>query len=497
MKLANAPWFMARGGLQATTERLRKAEIGSFCLRPSSSPKFKYTLDVRIEQTQNGNAVRSKRISQHTGGLWQFEGEADQGSRSVRMLLATLTSPKLKLPPNFSPRQLSAAKPVYDEVGPGGYDLPGGPSSHPEAFDGTYASLAPEHELYVATLLDLGGPAIVRELAVYEEVQASAFSTQYEAVNYDATGDLYRLAADLAGGVYGVTGDFPEGVDRATYEELGSRQAEIKLKEEAVKKSKAAFEAFPEMFEAQVKLATDKLTEHKSQYDVLFSKWRGSRWLSETAAAHSAIVAKFPVDDDGLHLQPNPWVTDGVKPTSKRYLIRLLEAYTALEGSGQDADPATTGVADGIASTCHEIAAAIGAEKLRFEMGPAKGKDRVFEKSLATGGRFDKIRDYARGMFVVDDLAAFPRVLHAIADRAGPGFEPIRAKNRLDPGWNAIAGYRDYQLLIRSAAGWIVELQVIPAETYKLKSELGHSSYAKYRFIVDAARRARAASVAR
>ena len=51
------------------------------------------------------------------------------------------------------------------------------------------------------------------------------------------------------------------------------------------------------------------------------------------------------------------------------------------------------------------------------------------------------------------------------------------------------------QVLARAGAvGWIVEVQVIPGDMYELKTNLGHAGYAKYRFILEACRRARARS---
>ena len=88
---------------------------------------------------------------------------------------------------------------------------------------------------------------------------------------------------------------------------------------------------------------------------------------------------------------------------------------------------------------------------------------------------------------------ATPRVVQRLLECRE--FELVRAKNRLDPDHAAheSAGYRDCQLLARVAGTqWIVEIQVIPGEMYTLKSTLGHAGYAKYRFILEACRRAAA-----
>ena len=54
------------------------------------------------------------------------------------------------------------------------------------------------------------------------------------------------------------------------------------------------------------------------------------------------------------------------------------------------------------------------------------------------------------------------------------------------------AGYRDYQVLARGPDGWMVELQLIPAECLAVKNDLGHEEYTNYRFVLEAANRARA-----
>ena len=52
-------------------------------------------------------------------------------------------------------------------------------------------------------------------------------------------------------------------------------------------------------------------------------------------------------------------------------------------------------------------------------------------------------------------------------------------RNRFDSSYDAAdsAGYRDYQIVARTKQGWLVEIQVIPREIYKLKSTLGHNDY--------------------
>ena len=76
----------------------------------------------------------------------------------------------------------------------------------------------------------------------------------------------------------------------------------------------------------------------------------------------------------------------------------------------------------------------------------------------------------------------------------------IRTKNRFAAGYNAYdsSGYRDYQALVTVDGGWIIEIQVIPREMWRVKSELGaattpgaaditgHGAYKEYRAIREA-----------
>ena len=78
--------------------------------------------------------------------------------------------------------------------------------------------------------------------------------------------------------------------------------------------------------------------------------------------------------------------------------------------------------------------------------------------------------------------------------RTAAGFHVARGKNRFAEGYDASdsAGYRDFQLLLRTPDGWLVELQVIPAQMHQLKERLGHTDYTKFRFIIEAGKRIRA-----
>lgn len=229
------------------------------------------------------------------------------------------------------------------------------------------------------------------------------------------------------------------------------------------------------------------MAAHQGEYDALFAKWSASAWIEDLDVQHKIVVRNIAAD---AVVQPNPWAS--AEPastlsragavTSKRYLLKLLGVYNQ-----KDEDSPVPM----IAAACREIVAKLGDGAVRFVLGKTKDQGRIFEKVLANEGRFDLIRDYARATFVVKDVAAFPRLLqHLLMDET---FKVVRVKNRLSRSWDsrASAGYRDYQVIVQTKEGWIMELQLIPKAMYKLKSKLGHSDYTQYRFIIEAGQRAR------
>lgn len=229
------------------------------------------------------------------------------------------------------------------------------------------------------------------------------------------------------------------------------------------------------------------MAAHQGEYDALFAKWSASAWIEDLDVQHRIVVRNIAAD---AVVQPNPWAS--AEPastlsragavTSKRYLLKLLGVYNQKE----EGSPVPM-----IAAACREIVAKLGDGAVRFKLGKTKDQGRIFEKVLANEGRFDLIRDYARATFVVKDVAEFPRLLqHLLMDET---FKVVRVKNRLSRSWDsrASAGYRDYQVLVQTKEGWIMELQLIPKAMYKLKSKLGHNDYTQYRFIIEAGQRAR------
>eukprot|EP00729_Bicosta_minor_P017481 gene17481-33470_t len=135
----------------------------------------------------------------------------------------------------------------------------------------------------------------------------------------------------------------------------------------------------------------------------------------------------------------------------------------------------------------------LGDAVAEFRCGPLKKRSRVFEKVLMQDGRFDWIRDYARNYIVIkkgqfDDMAMVPTLIARQEE-----VKMVRAKNRFDPDYNSkqSAGYRDYQIILKTKDGWLVEVQVIPEEMLEtqLKEKLGHKDYTEFRVILEAANR--------
>jgi hypothetical protein len=209
------------------------------------------------------------------------------------------------------------------------------------------------------------------------------------------------------------------------------------------------------------------MARHRGAYDKLFASWGDQQWLHDLQVVHAKVAARLPT---GLSVQPNPWLAEGIEATSKRYLTRMLKVFE---------DTSENGPAAGIGVAGRRIAKELGGDDVViFSFGKLKKQGRIFEKLLSVGGKFHHIRDYARCAFDVKDLSVIPRLLELLA--AAPEFELQRAKNRFAPDWDPrdSAGYRDYQLLVKTpGTGWITEVQIIPTELYALKRKLGHSKF--------------------
>jgi hypothetical protein len=157
-------------------------------------------------------------------------------------------------------------------------------------------------------------------------------------------------------------------------------------------------------------------------------------------------------------------------------------------------------LADGSAfAGCVTIGAELGVE---WHQGKLKKEQRILEKALLRENRFNEIRDYARGCFIVDDLGDIARILSRI--ETGTEYRIARTKNRFAIEYDAheSSGYRDFQLLAEINGGYLVEIQIIPRQMYNIKSKLGqavervgnasisgHGAYKEYRSIREAKQR--------
>lgn len=210
-------------------------------------------------------------------------------------------------------------------------------------------------------------------------------------------------------------------------------------------------------------------------YYELFGKWKNSddcTWMLELRDAHATLTARF--ESGQPVLQPNPWRGQEIETNSKRYLSRLIQVFSIAP---------TSGPGDVVFAACTRAMTGFGT-RVELLKGKPKKEQRILQKARACS--YDAIRDYSRLSIIVHDLMLLPAMVQQLS--SCPEFDLVRAKNRLDPAVDAdeSAGYRDYQLLARVAGdgpGWIVEIQIIPQEMYKLKADLGHAGYTKYRCV--------------
>jgi hypothetical protein len=230
--------------------------------------------------------------------------------------------------------------------------------------------------------------------------------------------------------------------------------------------------------------ATEELHRHSSKYHEQFEEWRADDSLVQLKGVVTKGEAKFKEECERQE-QPNPWRKKGIKVTSKRYLTRVLSIYN---GTGAKYDVVIDPVGD-VVKACDGIVTQF-ASGVTLLPGPPKKEQRIMEK--AHDGNYARIRDLGRLSLIVESVSLVPGVVAALF--ACQDFTVIRIKNRLDPNHEAIdsAGYRDVQVLVREPrGGWIVEVQVIPKKMYELKRSSGHTGYTKYRFILEACKRAR------
>merc|ERR1719198_1731632 len=195
------------------------------------------------------------------------------------------------------------------------------------------------------------------------------------------------------------------------------------------------------------------MSSHYTRYNTLYEGWLQDPANRESFAALSqqhakvlgAIAARAPPGTQVDVFQPNSF-SPPVDPKSKKYLARLLKLFS-------------TKIKDGSAfDKCSAIATELGVE---WKEGPLKKEGRVMEKVLLQGGRFDSIRDYARGCFLVDRLGDISKVVQRL--ETGTEYVVLRCKNRFGTrDAHESSGYRDYQMIVMIPGGWLLEIQIIP-----------------------------------
>ena len=284
----------------------------------------------------------------------------------------------------------------------------------------------------------------------------------------------------------------PNGYATTEYLRLGAAHTATLAKEESLVGALNGVQITTKLVEAM-----DELHKHSSKYDDLFGSWRREACLAhlkQVIEVWETAVAKQRKGPDAL-LQPNPWAPQGIGVESKRYLSRVISVFTGTGSKhGTPRDPSDC-VAEKCAAMLEDIEFGAHVELIK---GPPKQEERIMEKARGSSHgdrlRFDAIHDYGRISLIVDTVSMVPRVVQRLLHAELAAFEGIRVKNRLDPDKGAAdsGGYRDCQILVREPrGGWIVEIQVIPRDMYALKVSCGHRGYKKYRFVLEACKRAR------
>lgn len=238
---------------------------------------------------------------------------------------------------------------------------------------------------------------------------------------------------------------------------------------------------------------------HQAAYDELLGRWStsslGKHAFAELERVDNQVSSGCVLRPGNKALQPNPF-TPPIAVTSKRYILKLLSHFEQL-------------LADGFAfDGCAAVAAELGVE---WCQGPLKKERRILEKALLRDNRFNEIRDYARGSFIVDNLENMARIVERIGIQ--PQYQIVRTKNRFAANYDAkeSSGYRDYQMVVMIDREYLVEIQIIPREMYRIKSKLseavsvttppsagelitGHGAYKQYRAIKESKLRLRRTS---
>lgn len=201
-------------------------------------------------------------------------------------------------------------------------------------------------------------------------------------------------------------------------------------------------------------------------YDAIYASWISSSVLKQplqdlhSTHLRGAESQRLSPESAFSLVQPNPFGSE-VATSSKLYLTLALAVFRASLRSGK----AFVG--------CGAIADELG---VQWIVGPLKRGRRIVEKAFKRNGRFDKVFDYVRGSFIVDNLSDLEKVVAALF--RSNVLEVVRAKNRFHEQYDAstTCGYRDYQALVRGADGWISEIQVIPRSLFNIRAVLATAS---------------------
>ena len=249
----------------------------------------------------------------------------------------------------------------------------------------------------------------------------------------------------------------------AEYDRWGSLHNEMAGGNAYTSSMKQAVAAGQTQTRERFELVLKTMDHHLVEYRTIFQRWSGTDAgdlaLIEIETACNRIVENIKLRQAkaaGLApievLQPKE---SGLEPTSKAYLKHLRTTFERA-------------LADHLAfRPCAAIGAKLGIE---WKQGSLKKEARIFEKVLLLDGRFDRIRDYARGWFIIDELAAAPGLLAKLEQ--SPEYLVVRCKNRLSRSYDVYesCGYRDVQLLVLlQPECYVLEIQIIPREMYLVK----------------------------
>ena len=252
-------------------------------------------------------------------------------------------------------------------------------------------------------------------------------------------------------------------------------QTAEKVKEEKYSVLEGHKKLSPAQQAAARRAAEKKLAEHKKEYDKLYKSYqsRAKGSIDELEKIHGNIQCSLM--DSAEICQPN---LKGETQTSRKYMQGLIRTF-------KEDGPTMVRIKTALST----IVGLVGKDSLQLNIGPSKREERVLQKAnnyqdpTSKTTNYGRILDYGRAELILKDLTKLPQVVRLISQ--SPDFKIVRAKNRFSPEWDSAssAGYRDYQIILKTAVdGWLVEVQIIAEEMHALKGRLGHANYEEYRF---------------